>query len=1054
MKKAVIVFVAFLLLSGSALFAKSGEIYFKFRVTSPDEFQKISKVISIDNIKDGEVYAYANPEELAKFQELGYTYEQLQHPGTLIHPRMAAEKSGMKDWDAYPTYNAYVAMMNQFELDYPGLCEIVDIGNTVEGRDLLFAKISDNVSVEEDEPEVMYTATMHGDETTGYVLSLRLIDYLLSNYGTDSLATRLVDSCEIWINPLANPDGTFNSGDSTVYSAERYNANGKDLNRNYPDPDGPIWNPTGTWQIETVAFMDFAEDHSIVISANFHGGAEVCNYPWDTWSRLTPDNQWWIDVCRQYADSAHYYSPSGYLTDLNDGITNGYAWYTTSGNRQDYMNYWHGCREMTAEISGTKLLPASSLPAHWDYNKVSLMDYLEQALYGIRGVVTDYNSGLPILATITLLGHDTTIDSSRVFTDPDVGDYHRMVVSGTYTVEYSCPGYYPDTVTGVVVTDLQSTRVDVALVPLPNEPDLNFVSTDAGTIDPSDNVSMHITLENIGAGIAFNADGTLSTSDTYINITQNYSTYPNIGAMGGTEQSNSLYQFTVDPGTPLEHQAEFELAVTADGGYTEIIYFTLMIGQQKEDFESGDMLAWPWEFSGDADWEIATDQVYEGSYSGRSGTIGHSDSTRMELTGQILSGGNISFYYKVSSESGYDYLAFYIDNTKKEEWSGDVDWAQAVYAVTAGSHTFKWVYYKDGSQTGGSDRAWIDLIIFPSIQIVPEIITTTAPDWTLAELYSYQLNATGGMGTLTWDDKNGDLSGTGLSLSATGLLSGIPVAAGQISFTGRVTDQSMGTDEQVYTFDINPRPDITTASIADWTTGRSYSATLAATGGTGSKTWTDLHTELSGTGLSLSSGGLISGTPTTTGELHVTARVADQIGATDTTRYIFTINQAVLVTTTSVPEGTIDEAYSYQLESSGGTGTMTWSDKYNSLNGSGMTLSTTGLLSGTPTGTGSFGFYAVVQDATGSKSEQPLELVVAAAYVCGNANGDESVNVSDAVYIINFVFSGGNAPSPLESGDANCDTKVNVSDAVYLINYVFSGGNSPCDTDGDTIPDC
>ena len=75
-------------------------------------------------------------------------------------------------------------------------------------------------------------------------------------------------------------------------------------------------------------------------------------------------------------------------------------------------------------------------------------------------------------------------------------------------------------------------------------------------------------------------------------------------------------------------------------------------------------------------------------------------------------------------------------------------------------------------------------------------------------------------------------------------------------------------------------------------------------------------------------------------------------------------------------------------------------------------------------------------------------------YICGDANDDTMVNVSDAVYIINFVFSGGNAPDPYESGDANCDASVNVSDAVWVINYVFSGGNTPCDNDGDDVPDC
>jgi streptogramin lyase len=75
-------------------------------------------------------------------------------------------------------------------------------------------------------------------------------------------------------------------------------------------------------------------------------------------------------------------------------------------------------------------------------------------------------------------------------------------------------------------------------------------------------------------------------------------------------------------------------------------------------------------------------------------------------------------------------------------------------------------------------------------------------------------------------------------------------------------------------------------------------------------------------------------------------------------------------------------------------------------------------------------------------------------YLPGDANHDEEVNVSDAVYIINYVFVGGEPPNPLEAGDCNCDCAVNVSDAVWIINYVFVGGNEPCDTNGDGIPDC
>jgi hypothetical protein len=98
-------------------------------------------------------------------------------------------------------------------------------------------------------------------------------------------------------------------------------------------------------------------------------------------------------------------------------------------------------------------------------------------------------------------------------------------------------------------------------------------------------------------------------------------------------------------------------------------------------------------------------------------------------------------------------------------------------------------------------------------------------------------------------------------------------------------------------------------------------------------------------------------------------------------------------------------------------------------------------------------------DKYGSDDNHPICITVFAPYICGDSNGDKDVNVSDAVYIINYVFVGGDPPDPLVSGDVNCDTDVNVSDAVWIINYVFVGGNVPCDSypatpNGDGIPDC
>ncbi len=63
--------------------------------------------------------------------------------------------------------------------------------------------------------------------------------------------------------------------------------------------------------------------------------------------------------------------------------------------------------------------------------------------------------------------------------------------------------------------------------------------------------------------------------------------------------------------------------------------------------------------------------------------------------------------------------------------------------------------------------------------------------------------------------------------------------------------------------------------------------------------------------------------------------------------------------------------------------------------------------------------------------------------ICGDANGDDAINIADAVFLINYIFKGGPAPDPLCVGDANGDDAVNIADAVYLINYIFKSGPAP-----------
>lgn len=451
----------------SEYFKKNIEVYFSFNVNSSEELRELTNVISIDNVEGLKVYAYANENEFNQFLTYNYAYNILTKPGIVENVSMSNTIDGVNDWNTYPTYDAYIAMMNQFAADYPSICQVIDAGNSVMNRKILFVKISDNVNDKEAEPQFMYSSTMHGDETTGYVLMLRLIDSLLSSYGTDAEITDLVNNSEIWINPLANPDGTYHGGNNTVNGAIRYNQNGYDLNRNFPDPENGV-HPNQ--QPETTVMKSIIDSNNFILSANFHGGAEVVNYAWDTWSNVYPDfishtdEDWFQFISHEYADTVQTHAPSNYMSGFDDGITNGGAWYVIHGGRQDYLTYFRGGREVTIELSDIKLLPANQLPAHWEYNKRSFINYMQQTLYGITGFVTD-TLGNPLHSLITIENHDD--DHTVVSSDSISGFYRRMILEGNYDITFSAPDHLSKTMTNVLVTNYSSTVLNVSLVPDP-----------------------------------------------------------------------------------------------------------------------------------------------------------------------------------------------------------------------------------------------------------------------------------------------------------------------------------------------------------------------------------------------------------------------------------------------------------------------------------------------------------------------------------------------------------------------------------------------------------
>jgi len=215
------------------------------------------------------------------------------------------------------------------------------------------------------------------------------------------------------------------------------------------------------------------KSHHFVVSANFHSGDEVVNYPWDRWERLHADNDWFIDISRKFVDTVHFYSSiidpaEHYMSEFDNGITDGYAWYQVIGGRQDYMTYSLHGREVTVELDFSYVTAASRLTTLWQYDWKSFLGYIENALYGIHGHVTDKSTGKPVAAMIFINGHD--MDSSMVFSDSISGSFVRLIAPGTWTLEISAKGYYSTSVE-VEVIDGKPTDLDVELVPVANAVD-------------------------------------------------------------------------------------------------------------------------------------------------------------------------------------------------------------------------------------------------------------------------------------------------------------------------------------------------------------------------------------------------------------------------------------------------------------------------------------------------------------------------------------------------------------------------------------------------------
>ncbi|XP_073956750.1 carboxypeptidase D-like isoform X3 [Choristoneura fumiferana] len=353
---------------------------------------------------------------------------------------------------------------------YPALTALYSIGKSVQGRDLWVMVIS--ASPYEHmlgKPDVKYVANIHGNEAVGRELLLHLIQHLVTSYDSDSYIKWLLDNTRIHLMPSMNPDGFAISKEGqcdTIHG--RHNARRYDLNRNFPDY---FKANTKQPQPETEAVKEWISKIQFTLSGSLHGGALVASYPFDNTPSamfqsyahspsIAPDDDVFRHLSLVYSNNhakmSRGVSCKSGSPRFEHGITNGAAWYPLTGGMQDYNYLWHGCMEITLEISCCKYPPAHELPKYWQDNKQSMIKYLAEAHRGAHGFVMDENGNPVERAAVRVKGRDVAYHTTRY------GEFWRILLPGTYRVEVTAEGYLPQDVEFIVI-DSHPTLLNVTL---------------------------------------------------------------------------------------------------------------------------------------------------------------------------------------------------------------------------------------------------------------------------------------------------------------------------------------------------------------------------------------------------------------------------------------------------------------------------------------------------------------------------------------------------------------------------------------------------------------
>lgn len=688
------------------------------------------------------------PADLVRFQNEGYdicgynpgvyldvllnsdSYANLKNEFSSLHVTQTedAVKANLanpnKDIPGYHTYQSMLDELLLLQAQYPSLVQVTTIGtgwgaqycsqNIAAYQDfnhqIWAVKLSDNVTVSEDEPEYYFVGEHHAREPISTETVLGILNYLLDGYGSDPIITDVVNRSEIWFIPLLNPDGHKivldqsdvwwrknihdNNGNMAYDPGSGGNgSDGIDLNRNYgykwgylnatATPSDITYHGTEAFsELETQAFRDFQDEHNFIAGISYHTYGQYVLYPLGYMYDIIPPDQTEIQALANAmaasitaVDGTSHYAPM-----------HSYDLYPVSGNSDDWAYGMHGTFAYTIEMADQFIPPASQVPTIVQNNLNAAMLLLtRENTKTLKGHVTNAYTGEPLRAMVFINGIDDSIlKETQQWTDEEFGSFYRYLPVGLHQVSFICPGFQSETMT-VQISDNMPTTLDVALLPV--EPvDLLIIVQDANGM-PLNGATFEFP-EIESPGYSTDVSGQISIPGFFPGLYRYILSYP------GVEQLHRM------------ENIQGPLVTITLGAVTQV----------NEDFET-DLSAW----QTTGTWGRSSNQHYNGGYSltdsptgNYQGSVNSTCKLIQPLNLQNVLNASLQFYAKFNIALDGDYCELSYSTTGAAwrylaYFNGVSDWQHYTFNLNhlIGSQVYL-RFQMRGSGYGTADGIYID----------------------------------------------------------------------------------------------------------------------------------------------------------------------------------------------------------------------------------------------------------------------------------------------------------------------------------------------------------